>query len=252
MDNLNNKEIILGLDISTKNIGCCLLLNDGSEHGKVLELTHVSPKVSKKKNKVESLFLKTQIFKNEFLSKYKDFGISKVIIEAPLLSSNNSVTCAELLKFNGMISLSVYEELGIIPIYINSYEARKYSFPQLMSIRKFGKDGEIYDEKKILKALKDNKLVLFGDFDWSVAKKEVLQSLVAEIFPDIKWVYDKKGELSDVNFDASDAFVACYGYLNKERFGELEFNVSNIVKNDKTITYNVQYWDKKEERKITI
>ena len=33
-----NKEIILGLDVSTTCIGICLLLNDGSEYGKIIEI----------------------------------------------------------------------------------------------------------------------------------------------------------------------------------------------------------------------
>ena len=66
MENIEN-EIILGLDVSTTTIGICLMLNDGSEHGKIIELTHVSPKVSSKIDKTEALFLKAEIFKNEFL-----------------------------------------------------------------------------------------------------------------------------------------------------------------------------------------
>ena len=52
--------------------------------------------------------MKTDIFKNEFLIKYKDYGITECVIEAPLLSSNNNETVATLLQFNGMISLAVY------------------------------------------------------------------------------------------------------------------------------------------------
>lgn len=244
------KEIILGLDISTKTIGCCLLLNDGSKYGKIIELTHVSPKVSKKTDKTQSLFEKTEIFRNEFLNKYKNLGISKVVIESPLLTSNNSVTCGELLKFNGMISLAVYEELHVVPSYITSYEARKYSFPELMSIRKFGKEGENYKREKILSAVKNNKFVLFGSFPWDVDKKSVLQSNVAEIFPNIEWIYNKKGELSEENFDAVDSYVACYGQMNKEKNGELEFTSSNIVDNGNSITYDLNYWN--ETKQITI
>lgn len=95
--------------------------------------------------------MKTDIFKNEFLIKYKDYGITECVIEAPLLSSNNNETVATLLQFNGMISLAVYNELGIVPQYISSYDARKYSFPELMGIRKYGKDESQYEYSKIKK-----------------------------------------------------------------------------------------------------
>ena len=55
------------------------------------------------------------------------------------------------------------------------------------------------------------------------------------------------------NFDASDAFVALLGCLNKKRYGELDFKTENIkeVKNEDgsiSITYDVSYWNKKTTR----
>lgn len=244
------KDIILGLDISTKTIGCCLLLNDDSKYGKIIELTHVSPKTPRKMDKVMALFQKTEIFRQEFLKKYADFGITKVVIESPLLTSNNSVTCGELLKFNGMISLAVYEELHVVPSYISSYEARKYSFPELMSIRKFDKSGKNYAKTKIMSAIKNNKFVLFGNFPWDVDKKSVLQSNVAEIFPTIEWIYKNNGDLSEENFDAVDAYIACYGQMNKERNGELELKATNIKDNENSISFDFNYWN--EIKPITL
>lgn len=256
MDNSNDikkPDIILGLDVSSACIGCCLLLDDGSEYGKIIELTHVVPKVSKKIKTIEALFLKDKIFTDEFLSKWKNFGITKVVLEEPLLSSNNVYTVSTLLRFNGMISESVYNTLGIVPEYISSYDARRYAFPSLTSVRKFNKKGEEYPKNKILNALKKNNLVLFGDFPWDIDKKGVLQSNVAEIFPDVEWVYDKKGELRKENFDSSDAYVATLGYMNKEKYGELDFNVSEIkeIKKD-NIEYKVSYWGQSETRHIKL
>ena len=43
----------MGLDISTTCIGICLMeYNDSTPYGKILELTHVNPKVSKKINSI--------------------------------------------------------------------------------------------------------------------------------------------------------------------------------------------------------
>lgn len=252
----DNQTVLMGLDVSTACIGICILIDDGSEHGKIVELTHINPKVSSKIKGIEQLFLKKKIFE-EFLVKYKDFGIDNVVIEEPLLRSNNVNTVSTLLRFNGMISDCVYNVLGIVPEYISSYDARKYSFPELMAIRKYGKDEKQYNFSKIEKEIKEAKLVLFGSYPWTIDKKVVIQGKVSEIFPNIDWLYDKKGELKKENFDACDAYVAVLGFLNKERHGELEF-ASNIIgeandgKNTREITYEIKYWDKTEIRKTYV
>lgn len=243
----NGNKIAMGLDVSTSTIGVCILLDDGSEYGKILELTHISPKISSKIKGVESLFIKKKIFE-EFIVKFKEFGIDEVVIEEPLLRSNNVNTVGTLLRFNGMISDCVYNILGIVPHYISSYDARKYSFPTLMSIRKYGKDEKQYDYKKIKKEIQQCKMVLFGDYPWTIDKKTVIQGNVSELFPDVPWIYNTKGELKKENFDATDAYVACLGYLNKEKYGELDMRVENIQEIDKGIKYDVVYWNKRLSR----
>jgi hypothetical protein len=230
------------------------LEDDGSDYGKIIELTHINPKIPSKIKGIEQLFLKKKIFE-EFILKYKNFGIDKVIIEEPLLRSNNISTCGVLLRFNGMISDCVYNILGVVPEYISSYDARKYSFPELMAVRKYGKDGKQYDYKKIMKEITNNKLVLFGGYSWEVDKKSVIHSKVSELFPEIEWIYDKKGELKKENHDASDAYVACLGYMNHQKYGDLDIKVDNIsssVSTDLTspvkIEYDVKYWGKTEHR----
>lgn len=241
--NKNGKKIAMGLDVSTSTIGVCIVLDDETDYGKILELTHISPKVSNKIKGVEQLLLKKKIFE-DFIVKFKDFGIDEVVIEEPLLRSNNVNTVGTLLRFNGMISDCVYNILGIVPNYISSYDARKYSFPNLMSIRKFGKDEKQYDYNKILKEIQQCKMVLFGDYPWAIDKKTVIQGNVSEIFPDVPWIYNKKGELKKENFDATDAYVACLGFLNKQKYGDLNLKIKNIKEIDKGIEYDVLYWDK--------
>ena len=81
-----NKPKILGLDISTKTIGFALFDMTGS---KLLELTHFSPKIKPQPDdKIEELIKKADAFK-EHLQLYKDLGIVQVVIEEPLLNSNN-------------------------------------------------------------------------------------------------------------------------------------------------------------------
>jgi hypothetical protein len=86
----------LVLDISTKTIGWALFDIQTEE---LLELTHVSPrpKVDKDEDKLKELLLKSEIF-SEKLKEYKDLGIVRVIIEEPLLNSNNVYTIQTLLE----------------------------------------------------------------------------------------------------------------------------------------------------------
>ena len=139
-----------------------------------------------------------------------------------------------------MISDCIYNELNIVPTYISSYEARQYSFPELMAIRKYGKDENIYNQKKILKSIKDGNFVLFGSYPWTIDKKSVLQEKVSEIFPDINWIFDKDGKLKKENFDATDSYVACLGQMKKEKFGELEFKSDNINVRGNIVEYDSQ------------
>ena len=221
-------EFLLALDVSTSTIGIALF-EDLGDKGKLAFLSHVSPKVKPQpENKMEELFRKVEIFENEFLLavneklgvKLKDLNITRVVIEEPLLQSNNIYTAATLLRFNGLISKSIYDALGIVPDFISSYDARSYGFPELMAIRRFNKKGEALDEKTIAKG----KPVLFGAYDFDVDKKYVLWEKVAELEPQITWFYDKKNKLKKETFDTSDAYVAARGYMNKIGVWKVEAN----------------------------
>jgi hypothetical protein len=206
--------LILGLDVSTTCIGISLIEDKGT-YGKLELLHHVTPIVKPKPlSKMQELFEKARIFEEEFLNKYADVGITRVIIEEPLLRSNNVNTVATLLRFNGMISRAVYDTLGIIPDYISSYDARCYGFPELMAVRTVNRKGEAYTEKEIAK----KNPVLFGAYDDNVDKKSVVWELVADMEPQITWIYDKKGKLKKENYDMTDAYAAVIGHMRKEGF----------------------------------
>ena len=249
----SDKRIILGLDVSTSTIGISVVLDDGSEYGKIIELTHVAPKV-KKKEGIEALFIKKQIFQDEFLNKWKDCGITDVIIEEPLMRSNNVVTCATLIRFNSMIADAVYTTLGVVPQFISSYHARLFAFPELYNVRKFKRDGSLYDSKKIISSLSKNQLALFGAYPWDIDKKQILQQKVADMFPEIQWLYNKKNELKQENYDSVDAYVCVLGMLNMERHpsdkADIKIKIHDIEETEKNITYLIDYWDKTEKRVI--
>jgi hypothetical protein len=204
-------EFLLALDVSTSCIGIAIFEDLGTK-GKLKLLHHVSPKVKPKPdNKMEELFKKVEIFEKEFLSHYSDVGITKVVIEEPLLQSNNVYTIATLLRFNGMIAKSCYDTIGVVPEFISSYDARKYAFPELMNVRRAKKDGTPLTEKTIAK----NTPVLFGGYPFDVDKKAVIWDLVSELEPQILWLFDKHNKLKKENFDMTDAYTCGRAYMQK-------------------------------------
>ena len=195
---LKNKPKILGLDISTKTIGFALFDLTGS---KLLELTHFSPKIKPQpEDKLEELMKKADAFKKH-LEGYRDMGIVRVIIEEPLLNSNNVYTVGTLLRYNTMICKNIYDIFGIVPTFISTYNARKFAFPDLVRPNEKGKN------------------VLFGGYPKDIDKKQVIWDHVNAVCPDVKWLYGKTGALKKENFDMSDAATAVIGFIN---MGKLE------------------------------
>jgi hypothetical protein len=204
--------MILGLDISTKTTGVSLF-EDKGDYGELKLLKYVSPKVKDKSiTKFEELLIKDKIFSDEFLEMIGDINIDRVIIEEPLLRSNNVNTVGTLLRFNTMIGKSIYDILGVIPDFISSYDARAYGFPELKQKRKYNKKGIAYTAKQLTKL----KPVLFGGYPYDVDKKLILWEKVDKLFPGISWEYSKKGKLKTENYDMSDSIVAVLGFMRKE------------------------------------
>ena len=195
---LKNKPKILGLDISTKTIGFALFDLTGS---KLLELTHFSPKIKPQpEDKLEELMMKADAFKKH-LEGYRDMGIVRVVIEEPLLNSNNVYTVGTLLRYNTMICKNIYDIFKIVPTFISTYNARKFAFPDLVRPNDKGKN------------------VLFGGYPKDIDKKQVIWDHVNEVCPDVQWLYGKTGALKKENFDMSDAATAVIGFIN---MGKLE------------------------------
>ena len=189
-----NKPKILGLDISTKTIGWALFDITGSH---LLELTHFSPKIKPKpEDKIEELLKKADGFRKH-LENYKDIGITKVIIEEPLLNSNNVYTVGTLLRYNSTILLSCFDVLGIVPTFISTYNARKFAFPDLVGKNTKGRN------------------VLFGGYHKTIDKKHVVWEHVNDLFPEVEWPLARTGNLKKENYDMSDAATAVIGYINK-------------------------------------
>jgi len=253
-------SLVLGLDISTACIGISIVYDDGVKEPEIVKITHVVPKIDKKIKGIEALILRKQIFEEEFLEKIKDMGITECVIESPIThtaASSNAQTVAQLLQFNGLLSEAVYRVLHIIPSYVSSYDARMRSFPELLAIRKFNKKAKIYPLTHIKKALNDSHLILFGSYPFDCDKKTIMMNMVNEKYPDIQWIYDKKGDLKKENFDACDSLVCVLAYINEKKYGEMKPKVDgySIEKNqngDYEINYVMDVWGKKYDKKIII
>jgi hypothetical protein len=192
---LKNSPKVLGLDISTSTIGWALF---DVKTGELLELTHVSPKTKvKRENKIHELLDKAETFQTK-LNEYKNLGITKIIIEEPLLNSNNIYTVGTLLRFNSFITKLIYDTLGIVPDYITTYNSRKTAFPELVK----------ENDKK--------KFVLFGGLPKDIDKKHIIWELVAKREPQITWQYTKNNTLKKEVYDMSDAYCCVLGYMKQE------------------------------------
>jgi hypothetical protein len=247
----------MGLDVSTVCIGVSIIVDFGDGKPEIMKITHVSPKISSKIKGIEALLRRKAIFENDFLPTLVDIGITDVVIEEPLLSSNNSYTVGTLLRFNGMICDSVFRVLGIVPHFISSYDARTYSFPDLLSIRKFNKKGEELSLTQIKKSIKDNHVVLFGSYPYDVDKKVVMMNKVNELYPNIEWIQNSKGELKKENYDACDSLVCALAYVNINRYGIEEplikqSFISQSAGKPTEIQYTMEMWGNKYERDITL
>jgi len=192
MSKIKNSPKVLGLDISTKTIGWALFDVQTTE---LLELTHISPKTKLKEDeKLKELLLKCEIFK-EKLIQYKNLGLVKVIIEEPLLNSNNIYTIQTLLRFNSFLFKEIYETLNIVPEFISTYNARKFAFPELVQQNEKGK------------------FVLFGGLPKDIDKKMLIWEKVAKKEPQITWSYNRNNVLKKENFDQTDAYTCVLGYM---------------------------------------
>jgi hypothetical protein len=189
---VENNPKILALDVSTKTIGWALF---DVEKKELLELTHISPKPKPiPENKMEVLLLKSNTFKTK-VENYKNMNIKYVVIEEPLLNSNNVYTIGTLLRYNTLIFREIYDVLGIVPEFISTYNSRKFAFPHLV------KEND------------NGKFVLFGGYPKDIDKKMIIWELVSKREPQIVWQYTKNQTLKKESFDQSDAYCCGLGYM---------------------------------------
>lgn len=193
---LKNTPKVLGLDVSTRTIGWSIFDVQTQE---LLELTHFSPVIKPKvEDKIQELLMKVSLFEEKLIN-YKNLGITKVIIEEPLLNSNNIWTVGTLLRYNSMITKSIYDILGIVPNFISTYNSRKFAWPELVQQNDKGK------------------YVLFGGLPKDIDKKEIVWKRVSDKEPQITWLYTKNNTLKKECFDMADSYTCVLGYMKQEK-----------------------------------
>ena len=189
------KPKVLGLDISTKTIGWALFDWQSEE---LLELTHFTPKIKPQpEDKIELLLKKSDAFA-EKLEEIKNLGVLKVIVEEPLLTSNNVYTVGTLLRYNSMIVKTVHDVLDLTPHFISTYNSRKFAYPHL------------YKENK------NKKKVLFGGYPKGCNKKQIIWEEVESREPKIEWLYTRNDTLKKECYDMADAYTCVKGYMKQE------------------------------------
>ena len=191
---IKNTPKVLGLDVSTRTIGLALFDIQTQE---LLELTHIAPRTKMDKcddDKLKELILKSEVI-GEKLKQYVNLGIVRVVIEEPLLNSNNVYTIQTLLRFNSFVFKEIYNILGIVPEFISTYNARKFAWPELVQ----------ENDKK--------KFVLFGGLPKDVDKKMIIWEKVAKREPQITWQYTRNNTLKKENFDQTDAYTCVLGFM---------------------------------------
>jgi hypothetical protein len=193
---LKESPKVLGLDVSTRTIGMALF---DIQTKNLLELTHISPTPKPKvENKIEELLLKSEIVR-EKLKTYVGLGITNVVIEEPLLNSNNVYTVSTLMRFNTLVCREIYDILGVIPEFISTYNSRKFAFPELVKENDKGK------------------FVLFGGLPKDVDKKNLIWGLVAKKEPQIVWNFTKNNTLKKENYDMTDAYCCVLGIMKMKQ-----------------------------------
>lgn len=249
-------RIILGLDISTTCTGVSIVLVNEKEEITPIVVTHLRQKAPTKIKGIESLFLKCNMFidkLDEIIHTNKLDGIiTDVVIEEPLISSNNKYTVATLLRYNGMVAYRVYNLIGVVPKFISSADARMFGVPSLMAVRQFNKKGDAYAKTKIMHAVKHSELVMFGAYPFDCAKKYILWNYISQRFPGIKWVYDKHDELQTENFDASDSLICIIGLLGYEKYHDTRPVVTKYNDGENSVTYTYDFCGQTFDKAIPI
>jgi hypothetical protein len=200
-------KIVLGLDISTTCIG----VSEYDLKGRLISLKHLKFGTSYNATPVEHRpLVKAEAFK-DYIGAYKGKEIEHVFIEDPLNGSNNVMTVNTLLRFNGICSFLILQELGIMPRYMTVHNVRKTLCPELLQVKK-------------------GKVVLSTPKGFDM--KEHIFQKVKTWYPHIEWLYTKNNTMKKENYDMSDSAALTLASLIE--MGLIEYSaIGGCVDSDK-------------------
>ncbi len=190
---IKNKGHYIALDISTSCIGMSIFNQDYE----LVDLKHILLKTDKDVLPENRYLAKANMFKT-YLQVYKEYNILDVVIEDPLVASNNVKTVNTLLRFNGICSYLIWSELNTIPKYITVHGVRETFCPEMCE----------YDSKKNRNILKFKSR--------KIDPKEYIFMKVSKLEPQLNWLYDKNGKLKDENYDMTDSYAVGKAFFIKK------------------------------------
>ena len=102
------------------------------------------------------------------------------------------------MTYNSFITRTIYNVLGIIPIFISTYNSRKFAFPDLVAENKKGRK------------------VLFGNYEVGCDKKNIIWQQVSNKEPHLTWAYTRNNTLKKENYDMCDAYTCVLGAMKQK------------------------------------
>lgn len=140
----------LGLDVSTSNVGWCLL----NEAGNIV--TAGAVELSKKKD----IFDKALAVREALRDISKDHEVTDVAIEENLQAFrpgfSSAKTIVTLARFNGIVTLIAFEELHVQPEFVNVNSARKLAGLKII------KKSDVTTKDQVLNFVKEKE----PTFEW--------------------------------------------------------------------------------------
>lgn len=199
---MENKNYILGLDVSTSTVGICLFEDLGNE-GKLVLLTHFEPILSPEpQTQLEKLKNKADLCVDTIIKDFGNYNITRIIVEQPLFNSINQKIAKTLELFNEYLTHKLATHFKLKVDFISVHEARKNGLPEMV-----GKTGTLMgDFPSKVAGLKSN--------EWG---KFLIMYLVSQRYPNIKWLLNSKLKINKKNFDRADSIVVVLGFMLKSK-----------------------------------
>lgn len=212
--------MILGLDISTSVTGFTVLDLDGN----LVELGHFE--LSKIKG---TMWDKVDVMKVKLHNLCKKYTFTNIFIEEPLSKfsrgKSSSATISLLMRFNGILSYIIHENIGIELVYYGPTPARKICGLKMLSKT----------------ACKKQKI------DWKPQKEQAFDQMNARppFNGTYEWPLKRTGRLKDYCYDEMDSYV-----IARAGFIELKNpSVAKVVARKKTVAKKKRVAKKRVSKK---